>query len=181
MSNVYSAMSETGRSAPGLHGVLVRNTGYLVSRLGWFASRRFGERIGSLGLSTRMWGALNVLDAEGEITQQQLGRAIGMDPSSMVSTIDELESKGMVERRRHPSDRRAHALHLTPTGRATLQRGRALAREAQEELLAPLSADERRTLHALLLRMAKAASQSEGQPEGRSDVTTAPPLDPAPD
>jgi DNA-binding MarR family transcriptional regulator len=160
-----------------MHGVLVRNTGYLVSRLGWFASRRFGERLATLGLTTRMWGALNVLDAEGAITQQQLGRAIGTDPSSMVSTIDELESKGFVERRRHPTDRRAHALHLTSTGRATLDRGRALARAAQEELLAPLSADERRTLHDLLLRMAASAQQAEGQ----SEVTTAPPPDPARD
>ena len=50
------------------------------------------------------------------MTQQQLGRAIGMDPSSMVSTIDELEAKGWVERRRHPTDRRAYALHITERG-----------------------------------------------------------------
>ena len=54
------------------------------------------------------------------MTQQQLGRAIGMDPSSMVSTIDELEAKGWVERRRHPTDRRAYALHITDAGRETL-------------------------------------------------------------
>ena len=106
-------MSEPGRSAPGLHGVLVRNTGYLVSRHGWFASRRFGERIASLGLSTRMWGALNVLDAEGAITQHALGKCTGIDPSSMVSTIDDLEKNGLVERQPHPTDRRAHALHIT--------------------------------------------------------------------
>jgi DNA-binding MarR family transcriptional regulator len=178
--NLSLAMSETGPSAPALHGALVRNTGYLVSRLGVYATRRFGVRLASLGLTTRLWGALNVLDAEGAITQQQLGRAIGMDPSSMVSTIDELESKGMVERRRHPSDRRAHVLHLTPTGRTTLDRGRALSREAQDELLAPLSADERRDLHDLLLRMAVAAGEVEGQPGGPADVTTEPPPGPGP-
>ncbi|HET8976610.1 MAG TPA: MarR family transcriptional regulator [Solirubrobacteraceae bacterium] len=143
----------------GLHDALVRNTGYLVSRMGTFAARRFGERLAELGLTTRMWGALNVLDAEGEITQQQLGRAIGMDPSSMVATLDELEARGMVQRRRHPSDRRAHALHLTAAGRDTLARGRQLSAQAQEELLAPLSAEERARLHELLLRMATAAGQ----------------------
>ena len=173
-------MSNTERSAPGLHRALVRNTGYLVSRIGSFATRRFGDRLASLGLTTRMWGVLNVLDAEEAVTQQQLGRAINMDPSSMVSTIDELESRGMVERRRHPTDRRAHALYLTATGRQTLTRGRALAREAQEELLEPLSADERRTLHDLLLRMAAAAGQVEGQ-AGRGEVTTARPPGPSPD
>jgi DNA-binding MarR family transcriptional regulator len=173
-------MRETTRSAPALHGALVRNTGYLVSRMGSFAGRRFGERLATLGLTTRMWGALNVLDAEEASTQQQLGRAVGMDPSSMVATLDELESRGMVERRRHPTDRRAHALYLTDTGRTTLGRGRELARAAQEELLAPLSADERRTLHDLLLRMAVAAGQAEGQAEGRADVTTAQPPGPDP-
>jgi DNA-binding MarR family transcriptional regulator len=166
-------MGEMDQSSPGLHSVLVRNTGYLLSRLGWFASRRFGARLESLGLTTRMWGALNVLDAEEASTQQQLGRAIAMDPSSMVVTIDELEAKHMVERRRHPTDRRAHALYLTDTGRAALASGRALAREAQEELLGPLSPEERRTLHALLLRMATATAQVEDQTE----VTTEPPPD----
>ncbi|MGA9858459.1 MAG: MarR family transcriptional regulator [Solirubrobacteraceae bacterium] len=156
-------MPEPSPAAPGLHAALLRNTGYLVSRLGLFASRRFGDRIGSLGLTPRMWGALNVLDAEGVVTQQQLGRAIGMDPSSMTAAIDELESRGFVERRRHPSDRRAHALHMTPTGRETLARGRVLAREAQEELLAPLSAGERADLHALLLRLAIHAGTTPGE------------------
>ena len=121
------------------------------------AQKRFAERIESLGLNPRMWGALNVLDAEGAITQHALCQGIGIDPSSMVSTIDELESKGLVERRRHPSDRRAHALHLTTKGRQTLTRGRELARRAQDELLAPLNEEEREQLHGLLLRLALAS------------------------
>jgi DNA-binding MarR family transcriptional regulator len=120
------------------------------------AQKRFAERIASIGLSPRLWGALNVLDAEGAITQHALCQGVGMDPSSMVSTIDELEAKGLVERRAHPSDRRAHALHITARGRQTLTRGRELASRAQEELLAPLSAEERDQLHALLLRLAVA-------------------------
>jgi DNA-binding MarR family transcriptional regulator len=113
-------------------------------------------RLDDLGLTTRMWGALNVLDAEGAITQQKLGKCTGIDPSSMVATIDDLEAAGLVERRQHPSDRRAHALHITDRGRTTLERGGELARRAQEDLLAPLSAEERRQLHDLLYRLAMA-------------------------
>lgn len=173
-------MNEPMPGSPGLHSALVRNTGYLLSRLGFFASKRFSERVGTLGLTPRMWGALNVLDAEGEISQQQLGRAIGMDPSSMVSTIDELESQGLVERRRHPSDRRAHALHITAEGRQTLTRGRQLARGAQEELLAPLTPDEREQLHDLLLRLAAAAATITGAAPITNPPDAPPPEPPAP-
>ena len=138
-----------------LHRVMAKYTGFLLSRLGMVSQKRFGELLESLDLTTRMWGALNVLDHEGPLTQHALGRMIAMDPSSMVATIDELEARGLVERRRHPTDRRAHALHVTAHGRKTLERGRELAAQAQDELLAPLSTAERKQLHALLLRVAE--------------------------
>jgi DNA-binding MarR family transcriptional regulator len=160
---------------PGMHTALVRHTGYLVSRMGVYASKRFAERLSTLGLTPRMWGALNVLDSEQSVTQHQLGRSIGMDPSSMVNAIDELESRGWVERRRHPSDRRAHALYITAQGRRTLAKGRKLAAEAQEELLAPLSEPERQQLHDLLLRLAEAAQTVDEDP-----IVTPPGSRPAP-
>jgi DNA-binding MarR family transcriptional regulator len=140
---------------PGLHAALSRHTGFLINRIAAVARKRFTARLDSLGLNLRMWGVLNVLDVEGAITQHRLGQCVGIDPSSMVSTIDELEGRGLVERRRHPTDRRAHALYLTEKGRKTLQAGRALARDAQNDLLGPLSAAERKQLHELLFRVAE--------------------------
>jgi DNA-binding MarR family transcriptional regulator len=139
---------------PGLHKALSRHTGFLINRIATVARKRFTAHLESFGLNLRMWGVLNVLDVEGEMTQHALGKCVGIDPSSMVSTIDELEAKGLVERRRHPTDRRAHALHLTARGQETLKRGRELARSAQNELLAPLSQAERKQFHELLLRVA---------------------------
>jgi DNA-binding MarR family transcriptional regulator len=139
-----------------MHRALSKHTGFLLSRMGMVAMKQFSVRLEELGLNTRMWGALNVLDAEGAITQHKLGQSTGIDPSSMVSTIDELEHRGLVERRRHPTDRRAHALHITEQGHETLGRGRRLARSAQEDLLAPLDAAERQQLHELLARLAAA-------------------------
>ncbi len=148
---------------PGFHQALSRHTGFLISRMGHVASKQFAEQLEQLDLTPRLWGALNVLDAEGAITQQALGACTGIDPSSMVAAIDELESRGMVERRRHPSDRRAHALHLTDSGREILTQGRQQARLAQEQLLAPLSSEERKQLHELLLRLAQ-ATRDVGKP-----------------
>ena len=157
-------MAESMRAPHSLHPALTRNTGFLIGRMGLIASKHFGERIASLGLTTRMWGALNVLDAEGAITQHALCRAVSMDPSSMVSTIDELEAKGLVERRRSPTDRRAYALHITEHGHEILTSGRALAREAQEELLAPLTDEERAVLRELLLKLAIASGELTAPP-----------------
>ena len=111
----------------------MKHTGFLLARMGHVAAKQFAGRMEELGLTTRMWGALNVLDAEDALTQQALGKCTGIDPSSMVSTVDDLEAAGLVERRRHPSDRRAHAIHITEQGRETLSRGRQLARGAQED------------------------------------------------
>jgi DNA-binding MarR family transcriptional regulator len=151
----------------------MRHTGFLISRMGMVAQRQFTERIESLDLTPRMWGALNVLEAEGEITQHALGKCMGSDPSSMVATIDELEAQELVERRRHPSDRRAHALHVTAKGRERLARGRELATQAQEDLLAPLSDEERKQLHELLLRLALHAHDLSKPPAVPQDVPAA--------
>jgi DNA-binding MarR family transcriptional regulator len=151
-------MSTPFPGPPSLHAALIKHTGFLLSRMGMVAAKRFSEHLEQLNLTTRMWGVLNVLDVEGAITQQALVKATGIDPSSMVATIDELEKRGLVERRPHPSDRRAHLLHMTDKGRETLAKGRKLQRVAQEELLSPLSADERKQLHELLLRLAVATS-----------------------
>src|SRR6266567_4769356 len=109
-------MGEIPQGPPAVHRALAKHTGYLLGRMGMVAMKQFSVRLEELGLNMRMWGALNVLDAEGAITQHMLGKSTGIDPSSMVSTIDELERHGLVERRRHPSDRRAHALHITDKG-----------------------------------------------------------------
>jgi DNA-binding MarR family transcriptional regulator len=92
----------------------------------------------------------------------------------MVSTIDELEAKGWVERRRHPTDRRAYALHITEAGRDTLTRARRLAAGTQNELLAPLDDAERAQLHDLLLRLVAAAGAAS-DPHGFRDSPPPPP------
>ena len=145
--------TDTPVASAGVHASLAQHTAILLSRLGVLAQKRVAAELESIDLSPRLWGALNVLDSEGEITQHALGACTGADPSTVVATVDELEARGLVERRRHPSDRRAHALHVTAAGRATLSQGRKLAGAAQAELLAPLSSTEREQLQALLLKL----------------------------
>ena len=165
-------MADNPIASPGLHKALVRHTGFLINKIGMVARKRFSDRLESLGLNFGMWGVLNVLDVEGEITQHALGKCVGIDPSSMVATIDELEASGLVERGRHPTDRRAHAVRMTDRGRETLTRGRELAREAQEELLSPLSAKERKQFHEMLLRVALHTEEARQQEDYAGTAAT---------
>jgi DNA-binding MarR family transcriptional regulator len=126
---------------------------FLLSQVGIHASRRFAERLDAIDLQPPLFRVLNVVDAaEGE-SQQAIGEAIGAPASRMVAIVDELERRGLVERRPHPSDRRVRALHLTGEGRRLLARGRKIAAEHEEELARGLSDSERKRLTLLLQKL----------------------------
>jgi len=65
---------------------------------------------------------LSLIQKNPGLTQKALAHAIGRDPSTIVPILDQLEDKGWVVRRRSEVDRRAHALHATPTGAAMARR-----------------------------------------------------------
>jgi MarR family transcriptional regulator, lower aerobic nicotinate degradation pathway regulator len=126
--------------------------GQLFFRL-WRASHtRVADALQSIGLTPALFGVLNVLGAREGAIQQELGSAMGIDPSTMVSLIDELESAGLAKRRPHPQDRRARQVSITPKGRRLLQRARKKALEAEDQVLSGLTAAERRELLTLLRR-----------------------------
>jgi DNA-binding MarR family transcriptional regulator len=133
---------------------LARFPGYLLARLGESSRRRFREALESDGLHPRDFGLMTMVAAQPGMTQHQLHEKTGIDPSSMVAAIDELEAAGLAERRPHPGDRRARSIFLTDSGMQTLERVRQLVGEMQKELFAPLDAQERATLHGLLRKLA---------------------------
>ena len=133
---------------------LAKFPGYLMARLGESSSRRFREALEADGLHPRHFGVMTMVAAQPGMTQQQLHEKTGIDPSSMVSVIDELEAIGLAERRPHPGDRRARSIFITELGEQTLKRVGKLVGELQRELFAPLTEDEGQTLHALLRKLA---------------------------
>jgi DNA-binding MarR family transcriptional regulator len=135
--------------------------GQLFFRL-WRASHtQTAAALESIGLTPALFAVLNFLLAREGAIQQQIGAAMGIDPSTMVALIDELERAGLAKRRPHPTDRRAREVVITPKGRRTVERGRSLAREVEDDVLKGLPSAERRELLRLLR---KALSSAPPQP-----------------
>ncbi|MBH0777840.1 MarR family winged helix-turn-helix transcriptional regulator [Nocardia bovistercoris] len=129
--------------------------GFLLAQVGAHAAAHFARGIAALDLTPPQAGLLRMLAARPGRSQRELADALGMPPSRFVPFADTLEQRGLIERRRNPDDRRLHALHLTPAGRALLGDLSAAARGNEDELCRALSADERRQLTALLRRIAE--------------------------
>ncbi|MEX1657596.1 MarR family transcriptional regulator [Streptomyces pseudovenezuelae] len=87
------------------------------------------------------------------VAQADLGRAVRLDPKDLVGVLNDLQSAGLVLREPDPADRRKNAVSLTDEGTQLLERCERAARQANEELLAPLSADERLRFMGLLIRI----------------------------
>jgi DNA-binding MarR family transcriptional regulator len=135
----------------------VEFAGQLFFRLWRVTHTRFGEALEPLGLTTALFALLNVLGTREGAIQQELGAAMGIDPSTMVSLIDQLEAAGLAKRRPRPTDRRAREVAITPKGRRVLEQARELAAQVEVDVLGGLSAAERRQLLALLRRALSSA------------------------
>lgn len=128
--------------------------GFLLTWNGRRTASGFSKALAPLGMGPPQFGILNLIDSRPGVAQQDLVSGVLIDPSSMVAVIDGLEEAGLVERRRHPEDRRKHAVHLTAKGKRTLGRARQVAEKFADDLLAPLDDDEQETLRRLLRKLA---------------------------
>lgn len=141
---------------------LSNRPGFLLSQIGHHAAARFAERLAPLRLQNRHFGLLTHLSLGDGRTQQQLADTMRIHRNVMVGLVDDLEQRGLVQRRRHPGDRRAYALHLTPAARDLLGQAQRAADEHDAALLAGLDDTDRATLIALLQRVADHAGLLAG-------------------
>lgn len=137
--------------------------GALIVRAARAGQELATRRLAPLGLTVQLCGVL-ILLGEGPISQHELGRQLGIDRTTIVELIDDLEKKGVVERRRNPADRRSYALVLTARGR-TLQKQAVRAFDAAaDEFLGPLKSAERRALVGMLRRLLEGADRHSEEP-----------------
>jgi len=136
----------------------------LLSRLAKQVYRRSDEQ--RLGMHLRHLVALSYVSDHDGCPQQDLADAFCMDANNVVLLLNELEQLGYVTRLRDPSDRRQHLVQITPPGRAALGDAERAQVAIEDQLLAALDPDERRTLRELLSRALRSVEPADGDTDG---------------
>ena len=135
---------------------LREHLGFLVGRAHSHLHRRFLASLAPLDLEPRLYGTLTLLAATGPVSQSEVARLLGLSGASVVQIADDLERRGLVERRRDPADRRTQRLHLRPGADQTIDRARGIAATCVGSQLAELSDPEAARLVDLLHRFVTA-------------------------
>jgi DNA-binding MarR family transcriptional regulator len=156
-----------------------QSTAFLLAQVGAHAAAKFAERLAALDLVPSHAGTLRLIRASSGISQQELSSRLGVAPSRLVALVDELEGRGLVERRESAGDRRAHSLHLTRRGIEVLESIGKIARAHDDATCAALTAAERETLGTLLGRIADQQGLTPGVHPGFSRLGRAPRSDDA--
>src|ERR1700745_1907190 len=110
------AEEEQALDAPLPAAAPFKSVGFTLSTLGFAVAAGFREQLAPLDLEPRDFALLRAVGAAEGLSQQAIGAPLPIPASRMVAFIDSLQERGLLERRAHPTDRRARALYLTDDG-----------------------------------------------------------------
>lgn len=131
---------------PGLIGYQLR-----LAQLSIFND--FAAELKDFDISPGRFGVLVLISANPGMTQSLLASATQLDRSTMVAVIDQLEARGLVERRASPTDRRSNALVLTEEGEKLLKQLKRRIKQHETRIANTMTAEETATLVGLLTRI----------------------------
>lgn len=137
--HIVSMLTDTSRRVPFLMHDIARRSRY-----------RFDARARSRGITRAQWRVLIMLSRVDGPTQSDLAEMLDVERITLCRMVDRLAEAGMVERRADPSDRRVWRLHLTDRATPVVDELSAIANEMEEDMLEPLSAEQRELLTNLL-------------------------------
>jgi DNA-binding MarR family transcriptional regulator len=131
---------------------LCDNLCWLLSRASYTLTTELTAALEGLGISPRAHAVLAAA-ATGEHTQTQLARMVGLDKTTMVVTLDELEAAGLAERRPSKIDRRARVIAVTRAGKRKLREAGKIGDRIRDDVLSVLPASERKVFLGALTRL----------------------------
>lgn len=138
--------------------------GHHIRRLQQIAVAVFLQEAGPTGVTPVQYAAMQAVANQPALDQRTLAGQIGLDTSTVAGVVDRLEARGLMLRQASPADRRVRLLRLTPAGEATLAAVIPAMQRAQQRILAPLPAAQRREFMRMLKRLV----------EGNNDLSRAP-------
>jgi len=137
----------TGHEIP--ESVLDR-MGFLLNRSGQKIREAMEAALRPFGLNGKHLGIMLLIKERGSLPQQEIGKCMHVDRTTMVSVIDDLEKLELVERKAHPTDRRAHAIYLTAKGRELLPKALQVGSKAEQKFLSVLPSKDQKELSRIL-------------------------------
>ncbi|MFJ2213629.1 MarR family winged helix-turn-helix transcriptional regulator [Streptomyces sp. NPDC101062] len=143
-------------STPDVDGMLAEQLLRLTRRLHRIQKQQL-EPIGITPAQARLLRALTLYDTPPRMTD--LATRLEVVPRAVTTLVDSLEASGWVRRAPDPTNRRVIRIELTDTGRATLRALRGARRSAAEDVLAPLTAEQREVLGGLLSTLVDGATE----------------------
>ena len=140
----------------------VIDTSFLESLLGYNARRTalviievFLDRMSVYGLRPVDFSTLSLVAHNPGITSRQLCATLGILPPNLVRIVADLDKRGLVQRKPHPTDGRAIGLHLSVDGRKMMREAEATVLALEDSASSRLTLDERQTLITLLKKVYK--------------------------
>ena len=148
VGNVPDVVEQSERTAP--PGIAKQWPMLLMIKLGRITMHRFAQALEPFGVRPRHVAALIELRDRGELTQQALCGQLHLDPTNLVTILNELEQRGYARRRRDPEDRRRHIVEVSRKGLAVIDKVSEVMDGVEEDLLEGLEPAERRELEGIL-------------------------------
>lgn len=133
---------------------LMSNLGWLIGHASHVLATEIAVALAPLGLGGRGFCVLSTAVGR-ELTQKDLATEVGIDKTTLVVTLDELEREGLAVRTTSSSDRRARVISVTEAGRQRVAEGQAIVDRVQRDVLASLPEDECAAFLSALRRLAR--------------------------
>ena len=131
---------------------LAGNLSWLLAQASHVMVTEMTRAFEDMGVAPRGHCVLSAADT-GEFTQKELADMIGLDKTTMVVTVDELERAGLAERVPSTTDRRARIIRVTPAGKRVVRKGERVVEEIQNDVLASLPERDAKGFMATLERL----------------------------
>lgn len=141
-----------------------------LQRAAGLAAARVEAVVHPFGLSASQFGVLDTISTRGAVHQQELAEALGRSKAQMTAIIDALESRALVRRERHSTDRRFITVHLTDAGSAVLVAAAPVRTAAIVELMSELTGEQRARLARLCRRLLRTLDPSEASRYAQGDA-----------